>query len=416
MRKWIGYLLLVAAALSCQTGQLDPLPRYMREQGRFSRYAGQGAPADSTPQKDPLVPPEPDYVPSVYATALHFRDSADWRKDSLLAAEVLFFKDGALLLRQMAPSPADPERHRIWGGHLWTDYTDGHQTVLLCDGEERFRYAGEELLKGFLILNGDVHTLGQHPGQGFCYRINGAEVFSSAKGTILGTPSSPEWRYGAFSLDGEDVYYCYSLPVPLKNRTDREYRIMRGATTFKTIPAGTTNALLDLRVRGGTVYRIDKRNLFPYLVVDETEKQINTPSAQLLSGRLVPLGEGIAALGCSRIQGQGFQQWCYSPEQESLVNLAGSTSDKSCLLMDGERWLLADASADGLLMSLQEGSTRIPLMPGLYSLATPRCLFLSDGWTGAALTRDKGSQHVLYANGSFQSLSFNGYFTSVVIE
>ena len=140
MRKMIGFLLLLLAAAACRDPLLDSLPRFMREQDRFSRYAREDEKKDTTqrlfPKKKRDTVPEPavpEYVPSVYATAFHFRDSVNWRKDSLGRADLLFFKDGEQVLRIPVTSPPDPERHRIWDGHLWSDYTDGHETMVLCD-------------------------------------------------------------------------------------------------------------------------------------------------------------------------------------------------------------------------------------------------------------------------------------------
>ena len=61
---------------------------------------------------------------------------------------------------------------RIREGHLYTDNLDGTETVIRRDGEELFRYPGRESLRGFLLVGGKVHTLGQNlDGDGFAYRI-----------------------------------------------------------------------------------------------------------------------------------------------------------------------------------------------------------------------------------------------------
>lgn len=415
MRKLLVLFFIGTAVFSCREPLLDSLPRAMRGQDRFARYARAGTGPDSLPAPpDPLLPPEPGYVPSVYCTAVHFKDSANWRTDSLLSAEVLLFKDGSLLQRQPIPSPPDPERHRVWAGRLWTDATDGHQTVLSCDGEERFRYAGEEVLRGFLIKNGEVHTLGQSPGEGFSYRINGEEVFSSAKGTILGSPSSPEWRCGGFSPDGDAVYYCYSVPVRVKDKTLPEYHVMKGSEAVLTLPAGTADALLDLRVRNGKVYRAEQRAGQLYL--EAGEDSILLTGGNVRSCRLIPLGDGLTVLGATRVGLRSLQFWYYDLQQKQCVNLAVGLSEKSTLVMAEDNWLLADVMASGYLTQLQHpgGSEVLPV--SALRCSTPLCLFVSAQDAAAALSHGKNNQHPLYRGGESQPFSFNGYFTSVVIE
>ena len=288
--------------------------------------------------------------------------------------------------------------------------------MLSCDGIERFRYEGEELLRGFFIKNGDVHTLGQHPGEGFCYRINGEAVYSSPKGTLLGSPSSPEWRGGAFSPDGEDLYYCYSLPVQIKEGTRREYHVMKGDTPYRLIPAGTADAIYDLRVKDGRVYRLERRLSSLYLAEDDQAQLINAPAVSFVSGHLIPWSIGLTALGINRLSSASVRLWYFDPEQETSVSLSAATSDKSRILMSGDRWLMADASADGLVLRLQFPDKESLFLKESFRYATPLCLFLSDREAAAALSHNTGNRHLLYHNGAPQSFSFNGYFTSVIVE
>ena len=419
MRKLFGLLFLLCA-VSCREPLLDSIPRFMREQDRFSRNAGEGsgeARDTSARPVDPLNPTLPEYVPSLYATALHFRDSVNWRRDSLGAAEVLFFKDGELQQRLPVSSPPDPERHRIWNGQLWTDATDGHQTVLYCDGEERIRFSGEEQLRGFLIVDGDVHTLGQRPGKGgFCYRINGEAVFSQDKGSVLGSPSAPGWKGGALRLDGGSVYWCYSLPVTLKDRVDREYHVMKGAETFRTVPAGTSQALYDLRVYNGHLWRAEKRAGTLFLLCDDQEFYFNVSTAEMVSCRLIPAKDRVQVLGCNRMGGSGFVYWVATPGPTSTATRGIGRSDRSELRYLDPDGLFADVDAEGRVQTLLYGTQVLDLAAGVYTCPSPLDLFLDEKHYAAALTHGSASTHLLLYDGKQTTVSFNGYFTSVIIE
>ena len=246
MKKLLALGLLLGAVISCRDPLFDSLPRYMREHGRTLPSSGGGtAPKDTAQNPSPQEPPAPP-EPSVYVTAFHYIDTENWETDSLGAAELLFFKDDELLLRLPVETPPDPERHRIWDGRLWTDATDGFLTRVFRDGEEMFRYDGQEQLRGFLIKDGEVHTLGQRPGrEGLCYRINGREVFSSTTGTVLGSPSDPEWESGALTPDGDWVYYTY--------KADGNYYVMQDSKYHKVVFERDADAFYDFRVKEGEV-------------------------------------------------------------------------------------------------------------------------------------------------------------------
>jgi len=359
-------------------------------------------------QKNPNPLPDPAYVPSVYATAIHFRDSVNWRKDSLGQADLLFFKDGERVLQVPVSSPPDPERHRIWDGHLWSDTTDGHETVVLCDGKEVFRFDGEEHLRGFLLLDGDVHTLGQHPGKGgFCYRINGKAVFDSPKGSVLGSPSAPEWRGGALILDGKEVFYCYS---------DGDYHVMRGGEPFKTLSVGALDALLDIRVHHQTVHRIEKRGASLYWIAGKKETYLNVSTPSVVSCQLVPYGDTLAVKGRTLSGGTTCLYWFYDPSSRTVRPLAnGQSAWGQCVLMK-ENWAFADIDSEGRVLQVKQGRDNPSVPSGEYQLATPLDLFVSEKYYGVALTHISGKNHLVQSHLGRQSYTFNGYFTSVRIE
>lgn len=404
MRKLTALSLLLFLAAACQEPLLDSVPRFLREQDRFSRDAREG-----NKPGEPGDPEEPGYIPSVYATAFHFRDSV---------TNLLFFRDGECLLQLLVNSPPDPERHRIWDGHLWTDSTDGHVTIISCDGQEKFRYEGEEHLQGFLLVNGNVHTLGQRPGRdGFCYRINGEAVFDSPRGSVLGSPSDPDWLGGALSLDGENVYYAYSLPIALKDHVFREYHVMRGAQHYKTIPAGSSDALYDLRVHEGQVIRLERRDNALFWVSGEEERALDVSLSEFVSGKLVKFSTSITARVLTRTWGTTCQHWYYIPQVGMFQSVVIGQSERGVLALRDWNWAFADIGPDGRFLKLAYNYPPAPPVPdGDYTLATPAGLFVSNGHFAVALTGSSGNAHVVVSDVGQYSYTFNGYFTSVRME
>lgn len=417
MRKLTAFLLLLSLT-ACQEPLLESLPRFMREKDRYARNARKDSPEEEPGDTlQPEEPPVPEYIPSVYATALHFRDSVNWRTDSLGLADILFFKDGVCLLQVPVKTPPDPERHRIREGHLWTDETDGHQTVISCDGKEQFRFDGEEHLQGFLIKDGEVHTLGQRPGRdGFCYRINGKSVFDSPRGSVLGSPSDPDWPDGALSLDGNDIYYCYSLPITLSSRTDREYHVMRGGEAYTTIPAGTSDALYGLRVHKGEVVRAEKRGSSICRVTNQQERALNLYLPALASCQLAPVGDSVTVKGATRTSGTSCLNWYFNPAQNVIQPVATGQSERSLLVFREGHWAFADMSPDGRLLGWLSDLSLPELPDGDFTLAASPGLFVCKGHGALALTNRSGNTHTVLSDLSVTSYTFNGYFTSVRIE
>ena len=412
MKRLLAIGLLLAAVISCRDPLFDSLPRYMREHGRtlpsYGATSGGTSPKDSSQSSSPEEPPAPP-DPSVYVTAFHYTDTENWETDSLGAAELLFFKDDELLLRLPVETPPDPERHRIWDGQLWTDATDGFVTRVSRDGEEVFCYDGQEQLRGFLIKNGEVHTLGQRPGrEGLCYRINGREVFSSTTGTVLGSPSDPEWESGALTPDGDWVYYTY--------KADGNYYVMQDSKYHKVVFERDADAFYDFRVKEGEVLQAYRKGNVYYLKTGEKEQALNAAGNLVISCKLVPFGADVVLRGISRTSSTDFLFWYFDTSIPGIRNRISGKSARSGMVLQEDGWLFADTAADGSIGSLRLSGEKLDLPEGTYYLATPQCLFYKDGHYAAALSGRSGSKHTVVYDGKALAYSFNGYFTSVKLK
>ena len=280
--------------------------------------------------------------------------------------------------------------------------------MVLCDGKEQFRFDGEEHLQGFLVLNGEVHTLGQRPGRGgFCYRINGKAVFESDRGSVLGSPSDPEWRGGALAVDGGDVFYAY---------TDGQYHVMQGGETFQTLSAGTKAALLDIRVHRQTLHRMERRGASLYWIAGETETYLNVFTPSVISSQLIPYGDTLTVKGRTQPTGTTCLNWLFIPSSRTIQPMFKGQSARGQGMLLEESWGFADVDAGGKVIQLAGDREWPPLPDGDYQLATPLDLFVSEKYHAVALTDANGGNHVILSDLGRQSYSFNGYFTSVRIE
>lgn len=405
MRTLSAVLLFGLALVSCSKSRNDSLPRAMREQDRFSRYAQEALQAS----QDTLTP-----VPDVYATALVFPDSVLWRKGDTRRPRLVLFRNGEPLGGISLGDRPDPERYRFQAGHVWTDSTDGHQTFIACDGARLFQYDGEERLQGFWADGGTVHTLGQRPGGGVCYRQNGQQIYASPVGVALGAPQDPDWEGGALTRDSSGVYYTIGLPVETDGNLLWEHRVMREGETLKMLPAVSGGHLFDVRVHGGVVYRLELRYGRYCLVRDEQLFPLDFPrephNLKLTEVDGVIMAKGYEFLGREPryfIQGADTTRYFYDHPSFPMYNLFVQRNTMYFVLMDHE----------DCVISVRRGAEELASFPlETYRLQTPRCIGLKKGVFALALTHDDGTDHLILAGEKQYPVRFNGYFTGIYIE
>lgn len=398
MKKMALCILLIAAIPACQKPLFDSSSRESQGGRRISPPASA---QDST-----------EAGLTVYATAIVFPDSTDWRAGDTRAGKVILFKDGKAIGSLPAEDRPDPDRHRFMDGHLWTDVTDGTTTTILCDGAPLFSFPGQESMTGFLVADGSVHTLGQHPGGGFSYRIDGQEIYSSADGVAVGKAEDPDWEGGTLTRDDTGIYYAYSFPVHLQDGQVWEHRVMKGGEMIKLLPALAGGELLDIRVRDEKVYRLENRYGNICFLKGETIVPINIP-VYTQSVRLVWVDGEMQVRGYSRYRstsvhwimgGDGFH-YAQVTDVNHLFHLFASEGKTAYVVLNPDESVAKAAC----------GETEEEFPPATYRLKTRRCAAYKKGVLALALTNEVSNEHLLVVDGQHISSRFNGYFTGIYI-
>jgi len=400
MKKFLMLLLPLALLLCCDRPLFDK--------------SGREGPDD--PRVRPAAPDSTRGKLVVYATALVFPDAVNWRRGETSGARLVLFKDGTPVDTLDKDVQAAPEKHHFQDGHLWTNATDGFETRIACDGNLLFSYPGEEKMMGFLVADGSVHTLGQRPGGGICYRVNGQEVFSSAKAVAIGGVFTPDWDGGALCEDGGNVYYSYALPVSTETAELWEYRVMKGAEPRKMIPALSGSRLYDVRVYKDTVYRLEYRYGRLCFLKEDELRPMELPgtthdlSLVRVDGRMRVKGfheEGYASFMWIRDVDTLVRQFS-NPHGQPIGNLFTEDGEMGVVNMDYENCVKEVYRDTTLLMQL-------PLET--YRLQTPACARYRKGTLAVALTaEDQGGDNLLIINTKKTVLPFNGYFTGIYFE
>ena len=367
-------------------------PRYRREPAPPFREA-----------RDTAIPPEEISAIKLYVTAL-------------CGDEAVLFADGVEIAR-VAAGP-DPERHRARQGHLWTDAIQGKETVVFRDGKEWLRFPGEELLRGFLIREGKLHTLGQRPGNdGICYRIDGKEIFSAPSGRIVGNALSREWDAGAFCADSSGIYFSYGIPFVHSGNTTWEYRIMKGPDTLLVIPDDVSGTVVDIRILGGKVYRAERTASLMKLVCGDdilATRKINLWE-NMSDVALVPLDGKMYLRGVSTYKSHNYSEaWLIGSGLTEKYQEPNRDLAPFLFLKDGVKVFVAMLS--GRLFRLWLNNRILPLDSGQYSFHHPLCLNVFDTTFVAILSDSTSTEHIVLTDTLSTPLRFNGVPTSIRIE
>ena len=399
MRKLIGTLGLALLAAACIRDPLFP------GTSRNSHEPGAGRRTDSTGTD--TRPPEEH----VWLTAVRFPDGFAWDLDTCAVdGEVWIdlYRDGEMVRSQPAGASVHPDMHRYTGGHLYTDWSTDTETVLSRDGAELFRFEGREAIRGFLVREDGVHTLGQdRDGSGFTYRIDGRTLYRSETGAVLGGPDAPGAAGGALTEFGEDVFYVCCLP----SERGKEYHVMRNAERYQSFP--TSEWTLDVLFTGGKVARVLSKPRSLVLEVDGKETRLPLNGREVcLWSRLAAWEEDVVALVCAQAAG-AKRFFLQTAGGKSFTPFSGETV--SDVLSDGERmgWTVTDGRGDLLRVRWSDGG--VTEGTGGF-LVSGRCALLRGGRLFLALTGRDGAPNRLQEDGVHTDFPFNGYFTSVTVE
>ena len=335
---------------------------------------------------------------------------------ALSGSHAILLADGQEISR--VPADPDPERHRARQGHLWTDRIEGKETVIYRDGNEWLRFPGEELLRGFLIKDDKVHTLGQRPGNaGICYRVNGKEVFSAPAGRVISNATSREWDAGAFCADSIGLFYSYGIPFVHSGYTSWEYRVMKGPDTFQIIPDDVSGVVLDLRVYKGKVYRAEQRaKALRLLCGDDVLWVRQLDQWETLSDvALVPHGGEMCLRGVSTYSRYNYSEaWFWEKGNLDRYTETLRFATPHLFKKDGVRVFWTESS--GQIIRLGVNYHVLPLDYGKYSFRHPLCLNIQDSSFLAILTDTTSTSHLLLTDTLSTPLRFSGVPTSIRIE
>jgi hypothetical protein len=401
MRSIIGLIGLTLFAAACTR---DPLfsgsPRSTHEPptGRHR--------ADSSAVDDVVPPGE-----HIYLTAVRFPDGYAWQEDTCAVDGPVWidlYRDGALVRSVPAGGSVHPDMHRFMDGHLYTDCSIGTETVVSRDGVELFRFEGREALRGFLVREDGVHTLGQdRDGDGFTYRVDGRIVFRSETGTVLGRPDEPGAPGGALAEYGENV--CYTCRIP--SERGPQYRVMLGGELLHSLQE--VSGIRAFGFLNGKPCRVQSTGRRCLLYVDDKSSDLAVRTGEsILWCRMTAWEDDILVLFC--VSGTAGRR-CFLQASDGKTFQGDKEETVEEMLVEGKRvgWTVTGERGDLFRVRWSDGTATEAA--GGY-LISGRCALLRNGHLLLALTGRDGAPNRFQQDKEKTDIPFNGYFTSVTVE
>ncbi|MCR4824482.1 MAG: hypothetical protein K5849_03890 [Bacteroidales bacterium] len=259
---------------------------------------GRGGPA-TRPGQTQNAPACSGTDTTLYYSAVRFPPSYDWQRDTAYGNagfELLLCREGTTLLTlpsgPQVPFCADPDRHHILDGRLYTERMLGEETLIGRDGVELFRFEGREFLLGLLADGEDLYTLSRPvSGRGFSFRLNGRPLLTRADGDPFGNLTDPSYSPGGalYRDNGQTVFAFRAGYI-----TSTSYYLVRDGVETRLGDILPGRHILDLKQHGGRAFV-----LYPSFLKN-----------LLYEGRIWPEGDSYAITGrFSDGTGGSFQGW-----------------------------------------------------------------------------------------------------------
>ena len=361
------------------------------------------------------VTAEPAMRSRCYVTCLDYQDGYDWRADSekgSVKCSLVVFSDGAPVMKvpvgdayEVSP---DPDMHRIVSGHLVTDYATDQETIVKVDGVESFRYYGRDIIKGVLIRDGNLYTLGQsRSGDGFSLRLNGEVLVERDNGYVL----------GSLYEDGDSICFAFAERVISSgNEIERYYDVIDGEVTQVGL-RNDIRKVWDVLNRGGRRFILASLTGIrsPVIIVEDKLIAIETvTSSSVLSCRLFPVGQecGVEGIYSFMSRYQYSALWLDGVihrafDVNHVISSLSSSGDGVCCLVNPVGGL-----DKGIIFRNGE-EFRMP--PG-YAAMGDACAVMVDGILYAGLSSPSRKKPVIWKDGALDTLNINGFISGLSVE
>ena len=359
----------------------------------------------------PAADPSPMSPSLTFVSAFDYPDGYDWRSDpdrGHVKCSLVVFREGLPVLKvpvgnEYSVSP-DPDMHRIIDGHLYTDFSDGTETLLKKNGKPVLSYPGAEMICDMKVKGSDIYTLGHsRKGQGFALRLNGSVLLSREAG----------YTFERILIEDTEVSVAFAEPIVSSSGTVERYYVMRGGKVTQIALRDDIKQVWDVAVYGEEIYYLASLTgvQAPVLVSSQGMTTLQMPSSMtVVSCRMNILEGGICVEGVLA-DGNQVQSVLWGTDFQYSLFPKGMTFSALCFGEDGLHCTMNPASGMGAGLIFRGGESLE--IPAGYACMSRSAMDFASGMLTVGLSSLKGEAPALWVDGRLKNLDINGYISCV---
>lgn len=349
---------------------------------------------------------------SVYVTAMDYPAGYNWRTDpekGSVKCSLVVFADGSPVLKipvgDVYEVSSDPESHHMAGGHLYTDYSDGEQTVVRKDGKEIMRFLSDEKVCGLLVEDQDVYTLSHRKDSGgFRFRKNDEVLLERPSGRT----------FGNLYHDGDSI--CFAFVETFEGGGDsleRYYHVADGHTEQVALREDVKKVWDVVSCKGKLYYLASLIGIGPPVLFSEDKKFVlEMPyGVGILSGGIITDGEGLCVEGVFQVPGKIMQCGLWNRSGKLCVSWSGMSLASVCV--DGDALCcMVNRSAlasQGMIYRCGE----VFDAPADYYSTGNGAVLMTRGMLHIGMSSLKGERPLVWKDGFSEEIKAHGFITSV---
>ncbi len=347
-----------------------------------------------------------------YMTAVAYPEGYDWRADrekGSVKCSLVVYRDGIAMMKVPVGDryevSSDPDMNRMMGGHLYTDYSSGTETVIKRDGVEMFRYPGREMICDIAEKEGDIYTLGHsRDGDGFAYRKNGKVIIEKTRGRT----------FGRLHPGGDSLCFAFCEPIEAVGEELERYYMATGGDVVQTAVREDVKKVWDIAIHKGELYYLASivGVSAPVLFTPEKMQALRMPTqATMLTCRIITQVDALYVEGIYKRSGKPLTSGLWDESGQSHLFTEGLTVSSICIGGDGVCCALNGPSPAEPGQIYRCGDTSP--MPDGYASIGASITAMVNGILNAGLSSLTSGPPLIWRDGETTTLNINGFISGI---
>lgn len=350
-----------------------------------------------------------------YMTAFDYPDNYNWRSDiengDIKCSLIVFANDVPVMKIPVGNEycvSSDPDMHRIIEGHLYTDYSTDHETVIKKDGQELFRYEGREMILDMKVSDQDILSLGcPRKGDGLIFRRNGIVEFQKENAAPL----------GKIQITKDVISFAYREIVQAADKTLERYWIFQDGQSIQVAVREDIRKVWDILLHEGKIcYLAEMTGIDqPVLVRGEKLNAMDTPSeAYIMTGRMFSAGNSIATELIYTHNNIYYSSGIWIDSEPYRLFNTGVTISGICSWDKGIYCMLNSGNGKGGGIIFRCGETMNA--PDGYTMMGNNPICVTDGILRIGLSSLIGEKPIIWKDGLISEVDINGYICTLTSD